>query len=110
MAVQQHLDEGKKKSSWLIDRFRKLATVPKGTKLVDEDVERTWDQKCDLMEEKIDKAFVSALDQLLIDSIEIEDIKNDMIRQLAYEKWEAAGRPEGDGVQFWLEAEAEYVG
>ena len=29
------------------------------------------------------------------------------IRQRAYERWEAAGRPEGDGVQFWLEAEKE---
>jgi DUF2934 family protein len=27
------------------------------------------------------------------------------IRQLAYRKWEAAGRPSGDGVNFWLEAE-----
>lgn len=29
------------------------------------------------------------------------------IRELAYAKWEAAGRPAGDGVQFWLEAERE---
>jgi hypothetical protein len=29
------------------------------------------------------------------------------IRLRAYERWEAAGRPEGDGVQFWLEAEKE---
>lgn len=29
------------------------------------------------------------------------------IRELAYAKWEAAGRPDGDGVQFWLEAERE---
>jgi hypothetical protein len=29
------------------------------------------------------------------------------IRLRAYEKWEAAGRPGGDGVQFWLEAEKE---
>jgi ribosome-associated translation inhibitor RaiA len=27
------------------------------------------------------------------------------IRVRAYECWEAAGRPEGDGVRFWLEAE-----
>jgi len=25
----------------------------------------------------------------------------------AYQKWEAAGKPTGDGVQFWLEAEQE---
>jgi hypothetical protein len=29
------------------------------------------------------------------------------IRNRAYQKWEAAGKPGGDGVQFWLEAERE---
>lgn len=29
------------------------------------------------------------------------------IRELAYSKWEAAGFPEGDGFDFWLEAERE---
>ena len=29
------------------------------------------------------------------------------IRLCAYCKWEAAGRPSGDGVNFWLEAEKE---
>ncbi len=29
------------------------------------------------------------------------------IDELAYLKWEQAGRPEGDGVYFWLEAERE---
>ena len=29
------------------------------------------------------------------------------IRCLAYEKWEAAGRPACDGVEFWLQAEQE---
>lgn len=29
------------------------------------------------------------------------------VRELAYQKWEEAGRPEGDGVQFWLDAEKE---
>jgi hypothetical protein len=29
------------------------------------------------------------------------------IRARAHSLWEAAGRPEGDGVQFWLEAEKE---
>ncbi len=31
----------------------------------------------------------------------------DAIRHCAYLKWEAAGRPGGDGVSFWLEAEQE---
>jgi hypothetical protein len=29
------------------------------------------------------------------------------LRLLAYFKWEAAGKPEGDGTPFWLEAEHE---
>jgi hypothetical protein len=29
------------------------------------------------------------------------------IRLRAYLKWEAAGKPSGDGLQFWLEAERE---
>jgi len=31
----------------------------------------------------------------------------DDIRMRAYLRWEAAGRPSGDGVRFWLEAEQE---
>ena len=34
----------------------------------------------------------------------------EQIRQLAYQKWEAAGSPPGDGVPFWLEAERELSG
>ena len=33
----------------------------------------------------------------------------DEIRLLAYEKWEAAGKPPGDGSDFWLQAEKELV-
>ena len=29
----------------------------------------------------------------------------DTVRQRAYGQWQAAGCPEGDGVEFWLEAE-----
>jgi len=29
------------------------------------------------------------------------------VRELAYLKWEKAGYPNGDGVQFWTEAEQE---
>ena len=31
------------------------------------------------------------------------------IRLCAYRKWEHAGKPTGDGVQFWLEAEQELM-
>lgn len=33
----------------------------------------------------------------------------DEIRRLAYQKWEAAGQPLCDGVQFWLEAESDLL-
>jgi hypothetical protein len=39
-----------------------------------------------------------------------EDSSDDFdmaVRELAYFKWEAAGFPEGDGFDFWLEAERE---
>lgn len=31
------------------------------------------------------------------------------LRTLAYLKWEAAGKPEGDSIRFWLEAERELL-
>lgn len=30
------------------------------------------------------------------------------VRTRAHQLWEAAGRPEGDGLRFWLEAEVEW--
>lgn len=33
--------------------------------------------------------------------------QGEAIRVLAYQKWEAAGCPEGDGTEFWLDAEEE---
>ena len=35
------------------------------------------------------------------------DVFEEANRVLAHRKWEVAGRPEGDGVEFWLEAERE---
>lgn len=35
------------------------------------------------------------------------DSRQNAIRELAYTKWEQAGWPTGDGIQFWLEAEQE---
>jgi len=31
------------------------------------------------------------------------------IRLCAYRKWESAGKPTGNGIQFWLQAERELV-
>ena len=36
-------------------------------------------------------------------------ISAEEIRLCAYRKWEGAGKPTGDGIQFWLEAEKELV-
>jgi len=35
--------------------------------------------------------------------------KEDIIRERAYFLWEEAGRPEGDGIDFWIEAEKQFV-
>ncbi len=37
------------------------------------------------------------------------EAKAEKIRRLAYERWEAAGKPEGADVWFWLEAERELL-
>jgi hypothetical protein len=37
-------------------------------------------------------------------------LSEEAIRQRAYQKWEAAGRPEGNDMKFWLEAERELRG
>jgi hypothetical protein len=36
-----------------------------------------------------------------------KSVSAEEVRLLAYQKWEAAGRPGGDGANFWLEAEQE---
>jgi len=36
-------------------------------------------------------------------------LSQDAIRLRAYQKWEAAGRPGGDGLRFWLDAERELL-
>jgi hypothetical protein len=40
---------------------------------------------------------------------EAQLISAEEIRLWAYRKWELAGKPTGDGIQFWLEAEQELV-
>ena len=39
----------------------------------------------------------------------VKSVSEQTIRVRAYQKWEAAGRPEGDGVRLWLEAERELL-
>ncbi len=37
----------------------------------------------------------------------LAESQGEAIRMLAYQKWEAAGCPEVDGTEFWLDAEQE---
>jgi hypothetical protein len=37
----------------------------------------------------------------------VKAVPPEKIRLRAYQKWEAAGRPPGNGVNFWVEAEKE---
>jgi hypothetical protein len=39
----------------------------------------------------------------------IPNFAQEAIRHRAYLKWEAAGQPDGDGVDFWLDAEQELL-
>jgi hypothetical protein len=38
-----------------------------------------------------------------------QPVSADEIRLRAYLRWEAAGKPSGDGLSFWLEAEQELL-
>jgi hypothetical protein len=43
------------------------------------------------------------------DQVQKGDAKPQVVRVRAYQKWEAAGKPKGDGVSFWIEAEQEIL-
>lgn len=36
-----------------------------------------------------------------------DQVTREQVQTLAYLKWESAGKPEGNGISFWLEAEQE---
>ena len=36
------------------------------------------------------------------------DLRLQTVQEIAYSKWEQAGWPSGDGVEFWLDAEQEF--
>ena len=49
------------------------------------------------------------LDSLILTENELRDAKR-QVQQMAYFKWQEAGRPEGDvSRQFWREAELEWI-
>lgn len=39
---------------------------------------------------------------------QFQELRHREISDLAYKKWQEAGEPQGDGVQFWLDAEREW--
>jgi Protein of unknown function (DUF2934) len=39
----------------------------------------------------------------------VREVTADDVRLRAYRRWESAGKPPGDGVQFWFEAEHELM-
>ena len=39
----------------------------------------------------------------------VQQLTEAAIRIRAYHKWEAAGKPPGDGINFWLDAERELL-
>jgi len=60
----------------------------------------------------IEKTATTAQPQIAVEERPIAAAASpseDNIRDLAHQKWQAAGCPEGDGVSFWLEAEREIV-
>ena len=38
-----------------------------------------------------------------------KSVSEEAIRLCAFQKWEAGGKPPGDGVKFWIEAERELL-
>jgi hypothetical protein len=44
-----------------------------------------------------------------VSPVEAATVSIEAIRVLAYQKWEFAGKPDSDGVPYWLEAEAELL-
>ena len=38
---------------------------------------------------------------------QMDEMRHDSVEQRAYTLWEAAGRPEGSALQYWLQAERE---
>ena len=51
---------------------------------------------------------IVSLDKLVLTSDELKCARL-QVQKLAYEKWQAAGCPEGKDEQFWSEAELEWI-
>lgn len=55
-------------------------------------------------------AATSLKDAIKEAAVSAEHPTEDAVRERAYRLWEEAGRPEGDGVDFWVRAEQELSG
>ncbi len=52
--------------------------------------------------------MTSSLESLLLSESEMQDARK-KIEELAYLKWQKAGSPKDHGIDFWLEAEREWI-
>lgn len=55
-------------------------------------------------------AATSLKDAIKEAAVSVEPPTEEAVRERAYLLWEEAGRPEGDGVDFWVRAEQELSG
>jgi hypothetical protein len=81
----------------MIDIIKTLREKPKNKEIEAKTMSKTNTKKCTTSF----KAVVSTEDS--------EKLEGE-VRDLAYFKWESAGRPVSDGKEFWLEAEEEIFG
>ena len=84
------------------------STKPKTKDLTSDEY---WEQYSKKKDEPIVETFdfckfEKSIEYKLRDSTEVTD---ETIRELAYFKWEEAGRPECDGIHFWEMAKKELV-
>lgn len=52
--------------------------------------------------------MATCIENLELTAEEVAAAKEE-IRRLAFEKWLEAGQPDGDGVQFWMAAESQWI-
>ena len=90
--------------AWILQWFSEIQRLP-ANNIIDFQVD-SWGNYA-----------TGALDQASVDrenlrrtSSMISSEQEAAIRQAAYHKWEQAGRPIGDGLEFWLESEQELLG
>lgn len=66
-------------------------------------------KQCFLQYQKICFAYNELLKENRKLKCENSSSMEDKIRELAYLKWEKAGYPQGNGVEYWLQAEEEML-